>query len=141
MLAVRSLDTVDALRLLAGAGPPFEGELLPLAGDWAAPYRTRLEEARIKLLETHFTARLQLGEPAIGDLESAVAPHPYQERLWELLITALYQAGRQADALAAYQRVSVRLDADLGLEPGPGLKALERQILDQTLQPRATCRR
>ena len=83
----------------------------------------------------------------IGELEAAVAADPYQERLWELLITALYRAGRQADALAAYQRVRARLADELGLEPGPRLQELERQVLDHDPALRAdraapgTCRR
>ena len=65
----------------------------------------------------------------IGDVEAAVAAHPYQESLWGLLITALYRAGRQADALAAYRRVRELLADDLGLVPGPQLRELEHQIL------------
>ena len=45
--------------------------------------------------------------------------YPFQEGLWELLITALYRAGRQADALATYQRVRALLADELGLDPGP----------------------
>ena len=67
----------------------------------------------------------------IGELEAAVAAYPYQEGLWELLITALYRAGRQADALAAYQRVRARLADELGLDPGPRLQQLEQQVLNQ----------
>ena len=67
----------------------------------------------------------------IGELEAAVATYPYQEGLWELLITALYRAGRQADALATYQRVRARLADELGLDPGPRLQQLEQQILNQ----------
>ena len=65
----------------------------------------------MQLLEIQFTARLRLGDVAdvIGDLEAAVATYPFQESLWELLITALYRAGRQADALATYQRVRHQL--------------------------------
>ena len=48
-----------------------------------------------------------------------MATAAYQEGLWELLITALYRAGRQADALAAYRRVRALLADELGLEPGP----------------------
>ena len=66
----------------------------------------------------------------IGELEAAVAADPYQEGLWELLITALYRAGRQADALATYRRVRTRLADELGLDPGPRLQQLEQQILN-----------
>ena len=86
--------------------------------------------ARDSSLETHFAARLRLSEPLIAELEAALATAPYQEGLWELLITALYRAGRQADALAAYQRVRALLIDDLGLEPGPRLRELERQVLE-----------
>ena len=58
-----------------------------------------------------------------------MAAYPYQEGLWELLITALYRAGRQADALATYQRVRTLLADELGLAPGPRLQELERRIL------------
>src|SRR4051794_6504206 len=109
----------------------FGGAVLPSAGDWAAPQRSRLEEARMQLAETHFAARLRLGDAVIGELEAAVAAHPYQEELWALLITALYRAGRQADALAAYRRARTRLADDLGLEPGRRLADLERQVLDR----------
>ena len=107
--------------------------MLPAAGDgdWVAPHRARLEEARMKLVETQFSARLRLGDvgDVIGELEAAVATYPFQEGLWELLITALYRAGRQADALATYQRVRNQLADELGLDPGPQLQQLEQQIL------------
>ena len=64
----------------------------------------------MQLVETQLrgAAAARRGD-VIGELEAAVAADPYQEGLWELLITALYRAGRQADALAAYQRVRARL--------------------------------
>ncbi len=113
----------------------YRGEVLQAAGDgdWVDAHRTRLEEARMQLLEIRFTARLRLGDVAdvIGDLEAAVATYPFQESLWELLITALYRAGRQAEALATYQRVKNQLAEELGLDPGPQLQELERRILAQ----------
>ena len=57
--------------------------------------------------------------------------HPLRERLWVSLITALYRSGRQADALGAYARVRETLVEQLGLEPGPALRALEQQVLLQ----------
>ena len=124
-------DYAAAAETSAAALALFREDVLPSAGDWAAPQRARLEEARMQLLETRFAARLRLGEDVIGELDAAVATAPYREGLWELLITALYRAGRQADALAAYQRVRTRLADELGLEPGPRLKEIEQQILTQ----------
>jgi predicted ATPase/DNA-binding SARP family transcriptional activator len=134
--ASQRLDAGDdrgAAELSAGALRRYRGDVLPTSGDWAAPQRARLEEARGTLVETRLSAQLRLGDAAIGDLEAAVASHPYRERLWELLIAGLYGAGRQADALAAYQRIRSRLADELGLEPGPRLKELERQVLDHDL--------
>jgi predicted ATPase/DNA-binding SARP family transcriptional activator len=136
--AARRLDAGDlrgAAELSSAALARFHGELLPSAGDgdWVAPQRARLEGTRSRLAEIGFAARLGLGEAAalVGELESAVARDPYREALWELLITALYEAGRQADALAAYQRVRSQLADELGLDPGPRLKQLELRVLTQ----------
>ena len=113
----------------------FRGTPLLVAGDaeWASVPRTRVDEAHTTLLEIRFWARLELGGAGsvIGELEGAVAEHPFHEGLWELLITALYRTGRQADALAAYQRVRTQLGDELGLDPGPALQRLERDILSQ----------
>jgi predicted ATPase/DNA-binding SARP family transcriptional activator len=123
-------DDRGAARVSASALQLYRGEVGD--GDWAAPHRARLDEARVKLIETQFSARLRLGDvgDVIGELEAAVTTHAYQEGLWELLITALYRAGRQADALATYQRVRTRLADELGLVPGPRLQQLEQQILN-----------
>ena len=131
--AAQRLDAADArgaAELSAAALELYRGDVLPSTGDWAAPHRARLEDAREKLVEIRLSARLRLGDDVIGELEAAVATAAYQEGLWELLITALYRAGRQADALAAYRRVQALLANELGLEPGPGLQQLERQVLD-----------
>ena len=134
--ASRLLDAGDdrgAADLCASALTLYRGDVLPGAGDgdWVTPHRARLDEARMKLIETQLSARLRLGDvgDVIGELEAAVATYPFQEGLWELLITALYRAGRQADALATYQRVRHLLADELGLDPGPQLQQLEQQIL------------
>jgi predicted ATPase/DNA-binding SARP family transcriptional activator len=127
-------DHLDAAELSAASLSRYRGDVLPGAGDgdWVTAHRARLEEARMELAEIRLSAQLQLGDTAevIGELEAAVKLYAYREGLWQLLITALYRAGRQADALAAYQRVRVRLADDLGLDPGPRLRQLERQILE-----------
>ncbi|HEV7649818.1 MAG TPA: BTAD domain-containing putative transcriptional regulator [Actinophytocola sp.] len=118
----------------------FGPEVLPAVGaaDWVLPHRVRLEEVRLRLAEDGLAARLALGAAGeiIGELESLVAVHPLRERLWALLITALYRTGRQSDALAAYRRVTRLLADELGIDPGPELAALERRVLahDQALE-------
>jgi class 3 adenylate cyclase/DNA-binding winged helix-turn-helix (wHTH) protein len=84
---------------------------------------------QIELLE----AELELGFHAqlVGELEPLVAAHPYQERLRELLMLALYRSGRQAEALEAYQAARRVLSEELGLEPGQALRDLEAAILRQ----------
>jgi predicted ATPase/DNA-binding SARP family transcriptional activator len=128
-------DDRAAADLCASTLKLYRGDVLQAAGDgdWVNPHRARLEEARMKLVEIQFSARLRLGAvgEVIGELEAAVATYPFQEGLWELLITALYRAGRQADALATYQRVRNQLAEELGLDPGPRLQQLEQQILIQ----------
>jgi len=123
-------DDRGAAHMSASALALYRGEVGE--GEWAAPHRVRLDEARMKLIETRFSARLALGDggDVIGELEAAVATDAYREGLWGLLITALYRAGRQADALATYQRVRTRLADELGLVPGPQLQQLEQQILN-----------
>jgi predicted ATPase/DNA-binding SARP family transcriptional activator len=128
-------DDAGAAQVCAATLRLYRGDLLQGAGDgdWVAPYRSRLEAARMSLLEIHFGARLRLGEvtEVVGELEAAVAVHPFQESLWELLITAQYRAGRQAEALASYRTVRARLAAELGLDPRPQLRELEHRILVQ----------
>ena len=112
----------------------FRGEALVEAGDWAHPHRVRLDELRLGLLEDLMAARLDLGSggEVVGELESLVERNPLREGLWALLITALYRAGRQAEALAAYTRVRMLLRDELGIEPGTRLRALEQHVLRQS---------
>ena len=128
-------DDRAAADLCASTLTLFRGEVLHAAGDgdWVEAPRARLESARVTLVETQFSARLRLGDAGdlIGELDAAVRSSPFQEDLWALLITAQYRAGRQADALASYQRVRRQLADELGLEPGRQLQDLEQKILTQ----------
>ena len=91
----------------------------------------RLEELRLAVLEDRIDADLALGRHGqlIAELEQLVAEHPLRERLRAQLMLALYRSGRQADALALYQRARRTLVDELGLEPSESLKQLERAIL------------
>ena len=93
----------------------------------------RLDELRARAVEGRVEADLALGGHAevVGDLEEQIRRTPFRERVWEMLVLALYRCGRQADALAAYQRARRVLVDNLGIEPGPALRDLERAILEQ----------
>jgi predicted ATPase/DNA-binding SARP family transcriptional activator len=100
---------------------------------FAASEAARIEELRTLALEERVDAELELGrhEEVVPELERLVADHPLRERLRRQLLLALYRSGRQADALAAYQQARQTLVQELGIEPGPELRLLERQILNQ----------
>jgi YVTN family beta-propeller protein len=91
----------------------------------------RLEERRLVALEDRLDADLGLGRGAelVPELEELVRDHPQRERLLGQLMLALYRAGRHAEALAAFQSARRRLAEELGLEPGPAVQELQRQIL------------
>jgi len=93
----------------------------------------RLAELRGLALELQLEAEIAAGghDAAVASLESAVAANPLRERLWWLLMVALYRSGRQADALRAYQRARTTLGEELGIEPGEELRSLEQAILEQ----------
>ncbi|UDY35657.1 ATP-binding protein [Dermatobacter hominis] len=87
-------------------------------------------EARANL----YAARLDLGESSsvLADLRDALDEAPLDERLWGHLALALYRAGRQADALRSLAEARRVLGEEVGVEPGPALRALESDILDQS---------
>jgi predicted ATPase/DNA-binding SARP family transcriptional activator len=92
----------------------------------------RLEDARLGALEARIEDDLEAGRHTAltAELEALVAAHPHRERLRAQQMLALYRAGRQADALAAYRDARAALD-ELGLEPSAELRSLEQQILRQ----------
>ena len=100
---------------------------------WAAAERARLMELRLALIEQQAKARLAAGRAAqaVPDLQAHVSGHPWREEAWRLLALALYRSGRQAEALAMIRRARMLLAAELGLDPGPALTALEADILRQ----------
>ena len=129
----------------------FRGAVLAGVGDWAAPHRDRLEEVRLGLVEDAMTARVELGAggEVVAELRSLVEQYPLREGLWAALIKALYQAGRQAEALSAYAAVRQSLADELGVDPGMSLQALQQQVLQHSPELessgprvlRGTCRR
>ena len=109
-------------------GPAWADMLeLPLASAEAQ----RLEELRLSALESRIEAELATGGGAelVPELEQLVSEHPQRERLLSGLMLGLYRAGRQTDALNAFQAARRRLVDELGLEPGRELHELQRRIL------------
>ena len=101
--------------------------------DFAAAEVARLGELRLVAIEARADARLALGHhrDLVPELEALAREHPDRERVSAQLMTALYRAGRQAEALAVFRRVRAHLVDALGIEPGPELVALHTAILDQ----------
>ncbi|WP_405837783.1 BTAD domain-containing putative transcriptional regulator [Streptomyces sp. NBC_01518] len=100
---------------------------------WARAERSRLTELRLHAVERRAEAQLALGQAAeaVPDLDAHVAEHPWREDAWRLLTLALYRTGRQGDALAVLRRARTLLAEQLGTDPGPALRRLEADILDQ----------
>jgi DNA-binding SARP family transcriptional activator len=100
-------------------------------GDYLDAQRDLLQQQRVAACEQLWTWELDLGEPAgvLDGVARLLDVEPMRERLHELRIRALYQSGRRADALAAYQSVRRLLADELGVDPGPRLRELQKCIL------------
>ncbi|MEV4255101.1 BTAD domain-containing putative transcriptional regulator [Spirillospora sp. NPDC049652] len=142
-LALREGRSATAARLLSAAlgmwrGRPLENVVLHGDGDAEA---ARLTEVRLGVVEDRLRAMLAGGDLAdvVGELSGLVVDHPLRESLWAMLMLALRRSGRQADALAAYERVRHVLAEELGADPGPELRRLHHRILtgDPALAPAA----
>ena len=92
-----------------------------------------LDELRLGAVEAKLDAALESGRhhELIAELSELVEDHPFRERLRCLQIVALYRDGRQVEALEAFRRGRDRLVEELGVEPGPELRALEAAVLRQ----------
>lgn len=132
-VAARGGNWQQASEQLAKALALWRGEPLADVGSdvLAARDGSRLAELRLQALETRIEADLHCGRhpEVIGELRQLTAEQPLRERLRELLMLALYQDGRQAEALAEYQKTRQVLVNELRAEPGPELQRLHQQIL------------
>ncbi len=130
----------EALALWHGPALAGISEERAIRGDTAA-----LEDQRLQVLETRADAQLAIGDHAqvIAELHAEAARHPERERVHELLMVALYRAGRQTEALQVYRDARDHLSRELGLEPGSRLRELQARILrhDASLDRRRLDRR
>ena len=94
---------------------------------------TRLTEEHLGVIEDRIEAELTCGShlAVVAELDALVAAHPLRERLQAYRVLALYRCGRQAEALRACTTLRQHLADELGIEPGPSLRALETAVLEQ----------
>src|SRR4051812_32429758 len=133
--AGRGIAAGDPLSLYDEALALWRGDpLADFAGEgWATVEAARLEQLHQAALTERAEAAMLAGRhgEVAADLEPVVARDPGQEALAGLLMTALYRAGRQADALEVFARTRRHLDDELGLQPSAALRALHQRILEQ----------
>ncbi|ROO86142.1 DNA-binding SARP family transcriptional activator [Actinocorallia herbida] len=127
-------DNTGARGALAEALDLWRGEPyadVPVAA--LGPETERLLKLRMLAAEDLWAAEVALGRhrAAVPALRRLAVEHPLRERVWELLVVALYRSGHQAEALSALREVRLRLADDLGIDPGPALRALETDVLRQ----------
>ncbi|MFG2848311.1 BTAD domain-containing putative transcriptional regulator [Kitasatospora sp. NPDC048296] len=136
-------DHAEAVRAATAALGLWEGGVRPfvsLPGPRIDALRLRLVESWVAGQELRFESRLALGSGAelVAELTGLTREHPLRERLRELLMVALYRAGRQAEALRVYADTRKLLIEELGVEPGTGLASVHARILSadpSLLQP------
>lgn len=102
-------------------------------GVWIAPTMTALREARLSAIEERAQALLDSGSPEVvlEQMHEIAGEYPTRERLASSIILALYQVGRQYEALAAYESLRLRLAEELGADPSPPVRQLHERILRQ----------
>jgi predicted ATPase/DNA-binding SARP family transcriptional activator len=131
--AVHAGELERGARLLREALTLWRGPALVDVADhlFATAPAARLTDLHRSALEDRIEADLALGRAreVVPELAALVGEHPLDERLSRQLIVALHQAGRQAEALAAYQRLRTRLADDLGLDPSPETQAAHLAVL------------
>ncbi|MGA5129952.1 BTAD domain-containing putative transcriptional regulator [Streptomyces olivoreticuli] len=130
--AERAGELTEAVRACSQALDLFRGE--PLAGQpgpFAELERLRLTERRIVLVQRKLEWQLRLGRhsEAIAELSALAVAQPLNEPVATMLMRALYLGGRQADALAVFDRTRRRLADDLGVSPGRMLRQTHQMIL------------
>lgn len=123
----------EALSLFEQALSLWQGEpFADLDTAWLSTIRATLDRERTaaELDYTDTALRCGLHAAILPILTTRVRERPLDERLTGQLMVALYRAGRQADALRAFQETRRNLADDLGIDPSPTLRRLEKQILN-----------
>ena len=130
----------EAGELCRQALTEWRGEpLVGVPGPYFEWIRARMIELRADAAEIEAAVHVEAGDQlaAIASLRTLITSYPLRESLHELLMLALYRAGRQADALDVYECARRVLRDELGIEPGPALKRMHLRVLsaDDELSP------
>ncbi|MFI6503850.1 BTAD domain-containing putative transcriptional regulator [Nonomuraea typhae] len=98
---------------------------------FAASAAARLADRRRSAEEDRCEAEILLGRHlgVLADLKAVVEHDPLRERAAALLMRALHAAGRQAEALAVFERVRLALADELGADPSAELRAAHLLVL------------
>lgn len=117
--------------------PLLQGQSRP----WLEEWRRRLDEVRLRGLESFAAARLGLGGSALPQAEECarrlIELAPYRETGHQILIEALERRGNVAEALLAYDRLRVLLRDDLGIAPSPAMQAMHQRLVEGPAASRA----
>lgn len=129
----RSARLNEALSLWRGPA------LVDIASQALQEVAVQLNERRLMALEQRIEADLHLGRhrELVAELRGLTAEHPLHEAFWAQLVLALAGSGQQAAAFAAYDDVYRRLSDELGVKPGPALRASHLAVLREEATPGA----
>lgn len=133
-------DTEAAARMLSEAEGLWRGSFLAdvPSSVLVSTETERTMELRLAATELRIRVDLTRGRHAevVPELRSLVAEHPMREGLWLLLMRALDQAGRHAEALETYGQAREVIADELGVDPGPELRQLYAELLAADAAPR-----
>src|SRR5512147_1413210 len=130
-------DLASAASLLTEGLEMWKGVALAgVPGPFAAQQRSVLGELRLACAEEQLACEVERGRytEAIAELSALLAEYPLRERICSLLMTALYGAGRQSEALTIYHTTSHLLRQRLGVSPSPELQQVHERILSGRFQ-------
>lgn len=102
-----------------------------LSGPIIRGFATSIEEVNLECIEMRIEANFMLGRhrQVVSDLYGLISAYPLNEVFYSQLMRALHRSGRRGDALRVYRTAHDVLDRELGLEPSPKLRELQRAVL------------
>lgn len=105
-------------------------------------FATWLDEVRLEVSEVLNEAHLDIGRhrELVGALYGPVREHPFHEAFYRQLMLAVSRSERRADALRVFQDARAVLDGELGIEPGPRLQSVQREVFNESDRPDADLR-